>query len=83
MAIHTTRFTQRSQAAYRLPLRFARWARSYKRPDGLAVPACASRANDVSELINNPPAGGLLSGVDLGPARRDNFVAEPPPVYWH
>ena len=41
---------------------------------------------DVSELINNPPAGGLLSGRDLGPARRelDPACREPsPPAYWH
>jgi hypothetical protein len=48
---------------------------------------------DVSELINNPPAGGLLSGTDLDPARRDLGPArreldpacrEPsPPAYWH
>lgn len=71
----------------------------FKRPDGRAVPACGYRANDmidndigvVSRLLNNPPAGGLLSGTDLdparrdlGPARRDNFMSEPPPpVYWH
>jgi hypothetical protein len=57
----------------------------FKRPDGRSVPACGYRANDivdddigdVSRLINNPPAGGLLSGPD-------NFISEPsPPVYWH
>ena len=57
----------------------------FKRPDGRAVPACGYRASDiidddigeVSELINNPPAGGLLSGAD-------NFVSDlPPPAYWH
>ncbi len=64
----------------------------FNRPDGRAVPACGYRANDMidndigdvsrragprSELINNPPAGGLLTGTD-------NFVSEPsPPVYWH
>ena len=64
----------------------------FKRPDGRAVPECGYRANDIiddeirdlSKLINNPPAGGLLSGADLGPARRDNLILEPPPlVYWH
>ena len=78
----------------------------FKRPDGRAVPACGYRANDiidddnrdVSKLINNPSAEGLLTGADLGPARRDNFVSDlgparrdldpacreaPPPVYRH
>lgn len=64
----------------------------FKRPDGRAIPACGYRTQDtidddtgdVSELINNPPAGGLLSSTDnfvsdLGPACREL----PPPVYWH
>jgi len=71
----------------------------FKRPDGRAVPVCGYRANDMidddigdvsrragprSELINNPPAGGLLTGTDnfmsgLGPALRE----PPPPAYWH
>jgi hypothetical protein len=59
----------------------------FKRPDGRAVPACGYRANDmvdddigdVSRLLNNPPAGGLLSGADLGPACREPS----PPAYWH
>jgi hypothetical protein len=64
----------------------------FKRPDGRAVPACGYRANDmidddigdVSTLVNNPPAGGLLSGTDkfasaLGPACREPS----PPAYWH
>jgi hypothetical protein len=71
----------------------------FKRPDGRTVPACGYRADDTtddgignvsrqagprSELLNNPPAGGLLSGVksfvsDLGPACRELA----PPVYWH
>jgi len=71
----------------------------FKRPDGRAVPACGYRAEDitdddagdVSKLFNNPPAGGLLTGVksfvsDLDPARRDRGPAcrEPaPPIYWH
>jgi len=60
----------------------------FKRPDGRAVPACGYHAKDItdddigdvsrragprSRLFNNPPAGGLLSGVksfvsDLDPA---------------
>ena len=53
----------------------------FKRPDGRTVPACGYRADDttdddigdVSKLFNNPPAGGLLTGMksfisDLGPA---------------
>ena len=57
----------------------------FKRPDGRAVPACGYHARDmmdddveeISELFNNPPAGGLL-GV------ADNFLSEPPPpAYWH
>jgi hypothetical protein len=64
----------------------------FKRPDGRAVPECGYRAQDtidddigdVSKLINNPPAGGLLSGMDdfvsdLGPACREPS----PPAYWH
>jgi len=64
----------------------------FKRPDGRAVPACGYRRQDtldddigdVSKLINNPPAGGLLSDTDnfmsdLGPACREL----PPPAYWH
>jgi len=57
----------------------------FKRPDGRAVPACGYHAEDitdddigdVSKLFNNPPAEGLLTGVD-------NFVSEPAsPTYWH
>jgi hypothetical protein len=71
----------------------------FKRPDGRSVPACGYRIQDtidddigdVSELINNPPAGGLLTGTDnfmsdLDPARRDFGPAcgePPPPAYWH
>jgi len=63
----------------------------FTRPDGRAVPACGYRTQEFSrqagprsELINNPPAGGLLTGtksfvVDLGPACRE----PPAPVYWH
>ena len=63
----------------------------FKRSDGRAVPACGYLSGDItdddindvsrragprSEVFNNPPAGGLLSGVkifvsDLDPARRD------------
>jgi hypothetical protein len=51
----------------------------FKRPDGRSVPARSYRAKDmldgaaedVSELINNPPAGGLLSGMKT-------FVSEQP-----
>ena len=57
----------------------------FKRPDGRAVPACGYHTRDtmdddfeeVSKLFNNPPAGGLLTGVK-------NFASEPPPpAYWH
>ena len=57
----------------------------FKRPDGRAVPACGYSTEDatdddvgeISELFNNPPAGGLLTAAD-------NFVSEPaPPAYWH
>jgi hypothetical protein len=64
----------------------------FKRPDGRAVPACGYHTRDIidddaeenSVLVNNPPAGGLLT-------RTDNFVSdlspacgEPPaPAYWH
>ena len=57
----------------------------FKRPDGRAVPACGYHTQDTmdkdvgefSELLNNPPAGGLLTRVK-------SFVSEPsPPAYWH
>jgi hypothetical protein len=57
----------------------------FKRPDGRAVPACGygtgditdDDIGDVSKLFNNPPAGGLLTGMD-------NFVSEQAsPAYWH
>jgi len=55
----------------------------FKRPDGRAVPACGYHAQDMiddgefSEQVNNPPAGGLLSGAK-------SYVSEPPPpAYWH
>jgi hypothetical protein len=57
----------------------------FKRPDGRAVPACGYHAKDTvdddigefSNLFNNPPAGGLLTGMK-------SFVSEPaPPAYWH
>ena len=57
----------------------------FKRPDGRAVPACGyhaqetmdDEAGEISELFNNPPAGGLLTGLK-------SFVSEPPaPAYWH
>ena len=57
----------------------------FKRPDGRAVPACGYRTQDMtddgvgefSDVLNNPPAGGLLSDMK-------SFVSEPPPpTYWH
>jgi len=57
----------------------------FRRPDGRAVPSCGYQAQDmtdddigdVSELLNNPPAGGLLTDMK-------SFVSEPPPpTYWH
>jgi hypothetical protein len=61
----------------------------FKRPDGKAVPICGYSAQDIidddigndndelSELLKNPPAGGLLTGLE-------KLVSEPqPPVYWH
>jgi hypothetical protein len=57
----------------------------FRRPDGRAVPNCGYQARDMtdddigdlSELLNNPPAGGLLTDAK-------NFVSEPaPPAYWH
>jgi len=64
----------------------------FKRPDGRAVPTCGYHARDIMdddveevsrragprfELLDNPPAGGLLTGAD-------NFLSEPPPpAYWH
>jgi hypothetical protein len=57
-----------------------RW--SFRRPDGIAVPECGYRSQDMidedlSEVVEIPPAGGLLS---MGA----NQVSEPPPpVYLH
>ena len=57
----------------------------FKRPDGRAVPNCGYHSQDmtdddigdVSELLNNPSAGGLLT-------KAKSFVSEPPPpTYWH
>ena len=57
----------------------------FKRPDGRAVPACGYHPQDmtdddigdVSDVLNNPPAGGLLSDMK-------SFVSEPPsPTCWH
>jgi hypothetical protein len=61
----------------------------FKRPDGKAVPNGGYSAQDMiddeignendelSELLNNPPAGGLLTGTE-------KLVSErPPPTYWH
>jgi hypothetical protein len=61
----------------------------FKRSDGMAVPNHGYSAQDMidddigndndelSELLNNPPAGGLLTGSE-------KLVSEPPPpVYWH
>jgi len=71
----------------------------FKRPDGRTVPACGYRAEDVtdddigdvshragpsSKLYNNPPAGGLLTGVDSFVLDIDTACREPAsPVYWH
>ncbi len=57
----------------------------FRRPDGRAVPSCGYRTQDMtddgvgdfSDVLNNPPAGGLLTDMK-------SFVSElPPPVYWH
>ena len=57
----------------------------FRRLDGRAVPACGYHSQELtdddigefSELLNNPPAGGLLS-------KAKTFVLEPPPrAYWH
>jgi len=48
----------------------------FKRPDGRAD-TTDDGMEDVSKLFNNPPAGGLLTGMK-------SFVSEPaPPDYWH
>jgi len=57
----------------------------FKRPDGRAVPVCGYSTQDTmdddvgefSELINNPPAGALLTGM------RNSVSEPPPPAYWH
>ena len=64
----------------------------FKRPDGRAVPACGYQTKDImdddieniSKMFNNPPAGGLSTGMKnfvsgLGPACREPA----PPNYWH
>jgi len=57
-----------------------RW--SFLRSDGIAVPECGYRSQDMigenlSEVVDIPPAGGLLS-------KEENKVAEPPPpTYLH
>lgn len=52
---------------------------------GESWPACGYSTKDtiddddenLSELLKNPPAGGLLTGVKT-------FISEPaPPLYWH
>jgi hypothetical protein len=57
----------------------------FRGPDGRAVPTCGyntrgtldNDVGEISELFNNPPAGGLLTAAD-------NFLSEPPPpAYWH
>ena len=57
----------------------------FKRPDGRAVPGCGYHSQDmtdddigdVSELLNNPSAGRLLT-------KAKSFVSEPPPpTYWY
>ena len=57
----------------------------FRRPDGRAVPTCGYRTQDMmddgvgdfSNVLNNPPAGGLLTEMK-------SFVSEPPPpTYWH
>ena len=57
----------------------------FRRPDGRAVPNCGYQARDmtdddigdISDLLNNPPAGGLLTDAKT-------FVSEPAPLaYWH
>ena len=57
----------------------------FRRPDGRAVPSCGYRTQDMTDdgvgdfsgVLNNPPAGGLLTDMK-------SFVSEPPsPTYWH
>lgn len=45
----------------------------FQRPDGIAVPDCGY----VSEVYENPPAGGLLPGM------QNSVMEPPPPVYIH
>ena len=81
MLLCTRHHTLVHEGGFRIEKDFQdRW--SFLRPDGIAVPECGYRSQDMidedlSEVVEIPPAGGLLS-------KRAITVSEPPPpVYLH
>jgi len=81
MLLCTRHHTLVHEGGFRIKKDFQdRW--TFLRPDGIAVPECGYRSQDMidedcSEAIEIPPAGGLL-------CRAENKVAEPPPpAYLH
>ena len=87
MLLCTRHHTLVHEGGFRIKKDFQdRW--TFLRPDGIAVPECGYRSQDMidedlypkgtgSEVLEIPPAGGLLRGGG-------NKVSEsPPPVYLH
>jgi hypothetical protein len=81
MLLCTRHHTLVHEGGFRIEKDFQdRW--SFLRPDGIAVPECGYRSQDMidedlSEVVEIPPAGGLLS-------KAINQVSEPPPpAYLH
>jgi len=76
MLLCTRHHTLVHEGGFRIEKDFQdRW--SFLRPDGIAVPACGYRSQDMidedlSEVVEIPPAGGLLSKGAIK-------VSEPPP----
>jgi hypothetical protein len=88
MLLCTRHHTLVHEGGFRIEKDFQdRW--TFLRPDGIAVPSFGYHARDMmdedfsrragprSKVVENPPAGGLLS-------RAENKVSEaPPPAYLH
>jgi len=81
MLLCTRHHTLVHEGGFRIEKDFQdRW--SFLRPDGIAVPECGYRSpdmidEDLSGVVEIPPAGGLLS-------KAANKMSEPPPpVYLH
>jgi len=88
MLLCTRHHTLVHEGGFRIEKDFQdRW--TFLRPDGIAVPSFGYHARDMmdedfsrragprSKVVENPPAGGLLNGVE-------NKVSEaPPPAYLH